>query len=86
MARTASAQATASSITIQKLARQPKFWSMTVAKGTPRTVASMRPPRTIDAAFPRASGETSSAQIASDTPKQADTATPFTTRAKAMIS
>ncbi|MNT21174.1 hypothetical protein D3C72_1565030 [compost metagenome] len=80
------AHSTASTTTSQKLARQPQYWSMTVAMGTPSTVASINPPITMDAARPRDSMPTISAQIASDTPKHAEPATPVATRAMAMSS
>ncbi|MNE66261.1 hypothetical protein D3C80_1618000 [compost metagenome] len=54
--------------------------------GTPSAAASINPPKTMDAARPRISVPTMSAQMAKAAPKQADAATPVMTRATAMTA
>ena len=55
-----------------KLIRQPKFCEIKVVIGKPKTVAIIKPARTIDAAFPLESGGTNVAEKEMATPKAED--------------
>lgn len=78
---TATALSPATAPTAQKLALQPKCWSIREAAGRPTTWAIMTPPSRIDSARPRSSGPTSWAETATAMPKKAEAASAVTTRA-----